>query len=708
MSSEQVHIRLLPPELCNQIAAGEVVERPASVVKELVENSLDALATCVDVTVENGGQGLIRVQDDGIGMLHEELELAVTRHATSKISGVEDLENINSYGFRGEALPSVASVARCSVASMGAGQEEAWALDIAFGKIEGERPDALHKGTIVEIRDLFANVPARLKFLRGMSTEVKHCQEWLSRLALARPDVAFSLVSDGRELLRFLPGQTVMERLEIIWPKLITEALLPFDSTRHGIRVHGYTARPDVCQPRGTRQLLFVNGRSVSDKKLLGAIREAYKGRLTSREHPQVVLFVEMDPQEVDVNVHPAKSEVRFRDERAVFSAVLLALRSALETLVQETIPEDVPGMSPEAGFGAAPEGAAGTAAAQADLAAQPGKPVPAGTPNDAPNDAPDDARNDAAAAPKSEWGYWGRLDKPLNPAMTFNQDKFGPKNGSKGGYMDGSADGSVEWLVQGQDERPESPAQGAGEETARAAAFLERSLPGMPFSEKRQESVAEAGEQPVLAERGFSQGQERGQGSTEPGPGAAGISIGGLTYLGQIARTYLVFRDSRDALVLLDQHAAHERVLYAKITAHGYQGQGQILALPVELGLHASEAQRWMEVQGMLCALGFSAELRAGTLVVRAVPALLNRMQAVEFLKETLAGRKDDYNAKFASMACKAAIKAGQVLTVDEVGSLMRQWLMTPNKENCPHGRPTFLRWDTQQLEKLFKRRLS
>lgn len=708
MSSEQVRIRLLPPELCNQIAAGEVVERPASVVKELVENSLDALATCVDVTVENGGQGLIRVQDDGIGMLHEELELAVTRHATSKIRGVEDLENINSYGFRGEALPSVASVARCSVASMGAGQEEAWALDVAFGKIEGERPDALHKGTIVEIRDLFANVPARLKFLRGMSTEVKHCQEWLSRLALARPDVAFSLVSDGRELLRFLPGQTVMERLEVIWPKLITEALLPFDSTRHGIRVHGYTARPDVCQPRGTRQLLFVNGRSVSDKKLLGAIREAYKGRLTSREHPQVVLFVEMDPQEVDVNVHPAKSEVRFRDERAVFSAVLVALRSALETLVQETLPEDVPGMSPEAGFGAHPEGAAGTAAAQADLAAQPGQPVQAGTPNDAPNyaqndmpdDARNDARNDAEAAPKSEWGYWGRLDKPLNPAMTFNQDKFGPKTDA--------ADGSVEWLVQGQDEGLESPAQGTGEETARAAAFLERSLPGMPFSEKRQESVAEAGEQPVLAERAFSQGQECGQGSTEPGPGAAGISIGGFTYLGQIARTYLVFRDSRDALVLLDQHAAHERVLYAKITAHGYQGQGQILALPVELGLHASEAQRWMEVQGMLCALGFSAELRAGTLVVRAVPALLNRMQAVEFLKEALAGRKDDFNAKFASMACKAAIKAGQVLTADEVGSLMRQWLVTPNKENCPHGRPTFLRWDAQQLEKLFKRRLS
>ena len=670
MSADKVRIRLLPPELCNQIAAGEVVERPASVVKELVENSLDALASDVNVVLENGGQGLIRVQDNGTGIAHEELELAVTRHATSKIQAVDDLENINSYGFRGEALPSVASVSRCSVTSLLAGQDEAWSIDVEFGIIRGIQPASLHKGTVVEIRDLFANVPARLKFLRGMPTEVRHCQEWLSRLALARPDVAFSLVSDGREILRFLPGQSLTERLEIIWPKLITDALVPFDRTHHSIHVHGLAARPEVSQPRGNRQLLFVNGRSVSDKKLLAAIREAYKGRLTSREHPQIVLFVEMDPCEVDVNVHPAKSEVRFRNESAVFSAVLFALRSALEndeyadavqpdSLSVEPVRE-IEGTSPKAGE---PEDRAPSFFEGSDSV--PGQP--------------------------ERWGYWGRSDRPLNAGMTIRHSECRESGDSS------------EWLVQEETARPAEgqdgasfgkrlPASGSGS-TAESAGFL------------RAEAAAAADEAASWQER---PSQDDGlQGSVCRTEGEGGIQIGGFTYLGQIARTYLVFRDARDALVLLDQHAAHERVLYAKITAHGYQGQGQGLALPLEMTLHSSEAQRWQEMQPVFAALGFSAGLHDGKLVVRAIPVLLGRMEATAFLKEALAGRKDDLNSRFASMACKAAIKAGQKLTADEVGTLMRQWLVTKDKENCPHGRPAMLRWDAFQLEKLFKRRV-
>ncbi|WP_165066191.1 DNA mismatch repair endonuclease MutL [Desulfovibrio sp. ZJ200] len=647
MSEKIRHIRLLPPELCNQIAAGEVVERPASVLKELVENSLDADAAHIDVLLENGGQALIRVQDDGCGIPAGELELSVTRHATSKIAAFDDLERIRSYGFRGEALPSIASVSRLKIVSAVCGpdgQSAAHCLEVEHGRLVTSSPASLHKGTVVEVRDLFSNIPARLKFLKTPSTEFKRAQEWLARLALARARTGFTLRSGEREVLRFLPQQSLRQRLGQLWPRLIVEALRPFDGERHGIRAHGLAALPTVSQPRGDRLLLYVNGRSVTDKRLLAAVREAYKGRLTSRDYPQVVLFVEMHPREVDVNVHPAKSEVRFRDESAVFSAVLHAVQSALVTPFSAGLESGEQTDAAAAGVGSS--GGEGFAGAQ-----------PA-------------SRSDTQSGPAAQshaprpQGFWGSLD---NPPLLKSSQAAAPRS---------EAPAEEDWQVD------------------------------VPCGGLRLHAAAEepAGYGAVLFDdaRAFPPSPDNGEGPQAREP----LRIGPLRYLGQVARTYLVLCDEHDALLLLDQHAAHERVLYARLRRGGFAGTGQCLALPVELNLHPAEKERFYQLRERLESLGFELECAGDALLMRAMPPVLSRAEARDFLREALAGRKDDLAGLFISMSCKGAVKAGQRLTDDEAAGLLRQWLAVPEREYCPHGRPCVLRWEAGELEKLFKRR--
>ncbi|MDR2056275.1 MAG: DNA mismatch repair endonuclease MutL [Desulfovibrio sp.] len=620
MSEKKRRIVLLPPELRNQIAAGEVVERPASALKELVENSLDAGAGRIDVTLENGGQSLIRVQDDGCGIAAEDLELAVTRHATSKIENFHDLERLNSYGFRGEALPSIASVSRFSIASAVSpadGQGAGYCLEVEHGRIAALRPSALHRGTVVEVRDLFANVPARLKFLKSPSTELRRAQEWLSRIALARLKAGFTLNSGGREALRFLPDQSLRDRLAQIWPALIMDALLPVDMERHGIRVRGFAAAPQVSQPRGDRILLYVNGRPVIDKGLLAAVREAYKGRLTSRDYPQAVLFVDLDPAGVDVNVHPAKSEVRFRDSAAVFSAALGALRNAL---------------------------IAGSA-------------VP---------DAP--AEDKSAHAPR---GFWGEID---NPRLLPRRESAG--HTAAFAYC--------------------QPGQTAHSSLAEAASAYGETAAQPRSAEESAASVSDRPRRPIAREE---------DGRT-PRPPHEPPLPGRFAYLGQVAETYLALRDDSGALILVDQHAAHERVLFEAAQKDAFSGKSRPLALPLELRLHPSEKARFYELDKHLRSLGFELACADASLLVLATPPLLSRAHAGQFLREALAGRKDDLAEMLASMSCKGAVKAGQRLTDDEAAGLLAQWLAVAEREYCPHGRPCMLRWDAAALEKLFKRR--
>lgn len=629
-------IQVLPSELCNQIAAGEVVERPASVVKELVENSLDAWATRVDVQLENGGQGLIRVQDNGSGVLPDELSLAVLRHATSKIRKVTDLDSIHSYGFRGEALPSIASVSDFSMASAVRGENGSVVssvIRVSFGERSGVEPSSLHQGTVVEVRDLFSNVPARLKFLKSPATEVKRCLEWLERQALARTDVAFSLMSDGRTLLQCLPGETLAARLARMWPPQVVEALAPFDAERSGVRVHGLAARPDVSQPHGSRILIFVNGRSVTDKRVYGAVRQAYEGRITSRDYPQAVVFVELDPAEVDVNVHPAKSEVRFRDESAVYAAVLTAVRSSLQT----------PSGELDAGCGVK-DGA---------------------SPEAAPPSAGKKEEASPVLAESRPMGFWGAADSPLRRPLPAEKE----------------SEGDGEWTVA----RPHPVPDSRG--------MTQPAPSGEDAPSFREEEKTEPRPTPPVPENLLRE-------VPEPAPSR------GLEYLGQVAGTYLVFRDASDALVILDQHAVHERILFSRFSEKGWHGASQGLALPLVLELHPAEAGRWRDVKEMLEGLGYRGTLCGGTLTVDGIPALLDRAGAQDFLRECLAGLKDDFRARFATMACRSAIKGGQRLTRDEAMNLVSQWLATPDRDYCPHGRPTVLRRDAAALEKLFKRR--
>lgn len=603
MKRELRQIRILPACLSNQIAAGEVVERPASVLKELMENSLDAGATRIEARLENGGQGLVSVADNGCGIPAHELELAVTRHATSKISQQGDLDAILSYGFRGEALPSIASVSLFRIVSA-CPSGSATALEVEHGRIIGLKPASLACGTLVEARDIFSNVPARLKFLKNAATEQRRCLNWLARLALAHLETEFVLYAGERQASHFMAGEGLAARLGRIWPPEIVEELVAFDGSVHGVRISGLAAPPHLCQSRSDRMLFYVNGRAINDKRLMAAVRDAYKGKLVSKDYPQIALFVEIDPLEVDVNAHPAKTEVRFRNESSIFSAIFATLGKAFQ-------PVEAVG-----GFSGAADGK-----------------------------------------------FWddmahGRILPRKEPRQT-----------------------SGEWIVGGAwEEAPE-----------RRTAFMDMERDIQP---RECQGLAESSP-PFGANAAVSAALSDCMPSCVSGR---------FTYLGQVADTYLVLKDSDGALALLDQHAAHERVLFAKFSKGVLRGQRLLIPIVLPLG---EEGLAALEKNApLLRKLGFAWRLRNMDMEIDAMPEILDRAEAREFLREALLEERDDARDVFASLACHAAIKARQKLCLDEAMELLAQWQAIPDAEFCPHGRPCVVRWDQAALERLFKRR--
>jgi DNA mismatch repair protein MutL len=609
-------VRQLPEGIVNRIAAGEVVERPASVVKELVENALDAGATRIDVLSDGGGRRLIRVGDDGSGMTRDDLALAVERHATSKLPD-DDLLDIRTLGFRGEALPSIGAVARLTISTRHAAEPHAWAITVDAGEKASVKPAALGQGTRVEVRDLFYATPARLKFLKSDRSEAEAIREAVRRLAMSRPDVAFTLAGEERAPVTWaaaLPGAAGrLARLADILGTEFRANAVEVNGGRDGLAIEGFVALPTLTRANSLGQYLFVNGRPVRDKLLIGVVRAAYADYLPRDRYPLVALFVTIDAREVDVNVHPAKAEVRFRDAGLVRG---LLLRSLQEALARD-------------GRRAATTGGAATIAAF-----RPGGLPPLGR----------------------SGGAWDWRRSPARPI-----DPRGLPIRTHAGAALGLA------------------------EAAQAAFDV-----GAPSAAGEVDGVEPA---PELLDRPL---------------GAARA---------QLHETYIVAQTG-DGLVIVDQHAAHERIVYERLKAAlGSAGVArQILLIPEIVELDEADVERIVARAGELLRFGLAIEpFGPGAVAVRETPSLLGLIDACALMRD-LCEHMAEWDEALplerrlmhvaATMACHGSVRAGRRLKVEEMNALLREMEATPNSGQCNHGRPTYVELKLGDIERLFGRR--
>lgn len=629
MMSDSGRIELLSPRLANQIAAGEVVERPASVVKELLENSLDSGATRIDVDVEQGGVKLLRVRDDGRGIEADDLPLALERHATSKIRDLEDLERVMSMGFRGEALASISSVARLTLTSRTAQAEQAWQVETEGREMTPRVQPAAHPvGTSVEVCDLFFNTPARRKFLKAEKTEFDHLQEVIKRLALARFDVAFHLRHNGKAVLALHAAHdeaAQARRVGAICGAGFLEQAMPIEVERNGLRLWGWVGLPTFSRSQADMQYFFVNGRAVRDKLVAHAVRQAYRDVLFNGRHPTFVLFLEVDPVAVDVNVHPTKHEVRFRDGRMVHDFLYGTLHRSLA----DVRPEDH--------------------LAQADPA-QPQATRPVGA-------------QAGEFGPQGEMSLAGNL---MEPSPAARQSFSG--GGSSYGFNPQPNPGQV---------LPAAEAEGVYK------TFF-APLPGVAAS-------------PALP--------------------ASDSDIPPLGYaLAQLKGIYILAENAQ-GLVLVDMHAAHERITYERLkVAMASEGlSGQPLLVPETLAVSQREADCAEEHAGWFSRLGFELQrLGPETLAIRQIPALLRQAEANRLVFDVLTdlmeyGSSDriqaHLNELLGTMACHGSVRANRRLTVPEMNALLRDMEITERSGQCNHGRPTWTQMGLDDLDKLFLR---
>lgn len=611
-------IRILPDTLVNQIAAGEVIERPASVVKELVENAIDAGASSIEITLVDGGKSLIAVADNGKGMAREDLELAVERHATSKLPD-DDLFHIGYLGFRGEALPSIASVARLSVTSRSRQAENGWRMEVNGGVKQSPVPAASAAGTRVEVRDLFYAAPARLKFLKTAAGEVTQCVDIVNRIALANPQISFYLIDEQKKKISLNACQgelfdARLKRLSDVMGREFGENSLLINAERDHLRISGYVSLPTYNKANSLSQYLFVNNRPVRDKLLLGAVKGAYQGVLEIGRYPLCALFFDVDPDYVDVNVHPTKAEVRFFDGAAVRGLLVSAIRNALTAGSRQT-------------------------AAPANL-------------------------------------------------ESFLQDSL--------------ENASLTAPLLMSDDKEEAAFLNDCHQPAPSA--FRRTLPPLP-SRPRTAALPEL-------ERKFSVRAEEDDNSRyADADGVLGQAKA------QFHNTYIISQ-TEDSIVLIDQHAAHERIVMEKMKKalnEGRKPATQMLLIPEIVELDACDKQRLLENAENLDQLGLSVEeFGPSAVIVREIPALIkdcDTQKLVHDLAEQIAEWGSDFalteklNHIVATMACHGSVRAGRSLNLAEMNHLLREMEQTPNSGQCNHGRPTYIELKLKDIDKLFHR---
>ena len=595
-------IRRLPPELINRIAAGEVVERPASALKELVENALDAGATKVSIRLYAGGLELVEVADDGCGMGPEEMRLALERHATSKLPG-DAIDRVTSFGFRGEALPSIASVARVTLESRVRGAD-GWRIEVDHGQLVGEGPAALPPGTLVKVEDLFDKVPARRKFLRSPRAEYSACLDAVKRLAMARSDVGFILEHDGRRILTLSPVEAPVRVAELLTHELERHGI-GIDCVREGMRLTGVISLPTFNRGVADQQFLFVNSRPVKDRLLVGALRAAYRDLIARDRHPIAALFLDVPLEEVDVNVHPAKTEVRFRDPALVRGLIIGGLRHALDEESQRS------------------------------------------------------AAREQAAAPVM-WTTSATYDSLLDRRSIGQADQA-----------------------------------------------------SMPIIDANRNSILEAATSLAEDERLFAAAPAaRAEPAIEVVPSfPLGVARG------QVAATYIV-AEAQDGLVIVDQHAAHERLVLERMRAAREGGKiaRQALLIPEVVELEEPDCDRLEGALPDLGDLGVEIERFGPTsILVRSVPAALGKTDIPGLLCD-LAGEiaelggpislRDKLDHVAATIACHGSVRAGRILSVAEMNALLREMEVTPRSGQCNHGRPTWVKLGHSEIEKLFGRK--
>ncbi|HVT81579.1 MAG TPA: DNA mismatch repair endonuclease MutL [Phycisphaerae bacterium] len=637
-------IQILPDSLINKIAAGEVVERPASVAKELLENALDAGSSRISISVENGGRTLIRISDDGHGIPADEAPLAFAQHATSKIKTPDDLFAIATMGFRGEALASIASVSHATMTTRTRDSEHAVRIEVKDSVLGPVTPCAASVGTSIEVRDLFYSVPARRNFLRTDATEFSHLHEMVLRCALPNPHVAFTLTHNGKRILDLpITADHRMRVAEALGgggaeTRDLYHELIPIDFTDRTVRVRGFAGQPAMARPTARYQYLFLNGRYIRDRSLFHALKEAYRGLIEPASQPVGILFLDMDPALFDVNVHPQKTEVRFRDSGTAYRAVLVALR---EKLLESDLTPTVKTTGR----------------------------------TDAPAIAPNQQQQELAPATSAETRQviadFFKQQPPTQPRLHFGVETRPSPLEDPSKITVGSAYQVV---------------------ATPQAVTAHPTAPSTPMDASNEiENQTASGPRPF--ENRFV----------------------------QLHNAYIV-AETDEGVVIIDQHALHERILYEELFARATRGtlEGQRLLLPEILPINPRQAAALQTVKPLLTQLGIEVEdFDSGSVAVHTFPSLLSKVSPPEFLRDLLA-RLMEYGGTGASKltseellhevldmaSCKAAVKAGYPLSHEEIAALLARKQQVERSSNCPHGRPTTLRLTLSDLERQFKRK--